>query len=139
MLVLAGYPDEMKRMFEMNPGLKSRIPDSNIYLFDDFTESELIEIAEKYLSRHQYNLSDEAQIALSERLRKDYTNRQKNFGNARHVINMIQTEIIPSMAVRVTNYTAIDENSLTEIKAEDIPSHVGSQPVRSRPRVGFIQ
>ena len=52
---------------------------------------------------------------------------------------MIQTEIIPSMAVRVTNYTAIDENSLTEIKAEDIPSHVGSQPVRSRPRVGFIQ
>lgn len=139
MLVLAGYPDEMKRMFEMNPGLKSRIPDSNIYLFDDFTESELIEIAEKYLSRHQYTLSDKAQIALSDRLRKDYTNRQKNFGNARHVINMIQTEIIPSMAVRVTNYTAIDENSLTEIKAEDIPSPVGSRPAPSRPRVGFIQ
>ena len=111
MLVLAGYPDEMRKMFEMNPGFKSRIPESNIYLFEDFTESELIEIAEKYLSGHRYNLSDEARIALGDRLRKDYTARTKNFGNARHVINMIQTEIIPSMAVRVTKALKSDENS----------------------------
>ncbi|MDE6265417.1 MAG: AAA family ATPase, partial [Paramuribaculum sp.] len=32
MLILAGYPKETKRMFDMNPGLKSRIPDSNIYM-----------------------------------------------------------------------------------------------------------
>lgn len=32
MLVLAGYLDDMKRMFDMNPGFKSRIPESNIYL-----------------------------------------------------------------------------------------------------------
>lgn len=138
MLVLAGYPDEMRKMFEMNPGFKSRIPESNIYLFEDFTESELIEIAEKYLSGHRYNLSDEARIALGDRLRKDYTARSKNFGNARHVINMIQTEIIPSMAVRVTNALKSDENSLSEIKPADIPLFIEPQSNISRPRVGFV-
>lgn len=62
MLVLAGYSDQMKRMFDMNPGFKSRIPDSNIYVFDDFTESELMEIAEKYLERNNYTLSDETAL-----------------------------------------------------------------------------
>lgn len=122
MLVLAGYPEEMKRMFEMNPGFKSRIPDSNIYLFDDFTEDELMEIAENYLSRYQFTLSPEAHAALSLRIRSDYSQRERNFGNARHVINMIQTEIIPAMAVRVVAMETATRNSLSEILAEDIPT-----------------
>lgn len=138
MLVLAGYPDEMRRMFDMNPGFKSRIPDSNIYRFDDFTENELVEIAEKYLTRHQYSLSDDARTALCERLRCDYSSREKNFGNARHVINMIQTEIIPSMAMRVTGDTVLGENALTEIKSVDIPCHTTPQKGAARTRVGFI-
>lgn len=138
MLVLAGYPDEMRRMFDMNPGFKSRIPDSNIYQFDDFTENELVEIAEKYLSRHQYSLSDDARTALCERLRCDYSSREKNFGNARHVINLIQTEIIPSMAMRVTGDAILDENALTEIKPVDIPRHPAPQSGAARNRVGFI-
>ena len=94
--------------------------------------------AEKYLSGHRYNLSDEARIALGDRLRKDYTTRTKNFVNARHVSNMIQTEIIPSMAVRVTNALKSDENALSEIKPADIPLFIEPQPNISRPRVGFV-
>lgn len=135
MLILAGYPDEMKRMFEMNPGFKSRIPDSNIYVFDDFTESELMEIAEKYLEGCQYSLSHEAHEALAQRLRTDYSQRGKNFGNARHVVNVIQTEILPAMAVRVTTQGLADEQSLTEIQASDIP--LPSYSAAPRPRVGF--
>lgn len=138
MLVLAGYPDEMRRMFEMNPGFKSRIPESNIYLFDDFTDSELFEIADRYLSRNQYHMTDEARSALTDRLRKDYANRKKNFGNARHVINMIQTEIIPSMAVRVTSARVFDEKALTEIIAADIPRISESPADAPRSRVGFL-
>ncbi len=136
MLVLAGYPDQMKRMFEMNPGFKSRIPDSNIYVFDDFTETELMEIAENYLSRNDYTLSDDARQALTVRLNADYANRDKSFGNARHVINMIQTEILPSMAVRVVDEGLDDETSLTEIRVTDIPAPV-AKSAPFRPRIGF--
>ena len=137
MLILAGYPDMMKRMFEMNPGFKSRIPDSNIYVFDDFTEAELMEIAENYLTRNNYTLSVDARQAFTQRLNADYINRDKNFGNARHVINMIQTEILPSMAVRVINEGLEDEISLTEIRVTDIPAPV-EKPMLSRSRIGFV-
>ncbi len=139
MLVLAGYSEQMKRMFDMNPGFKSRIPDSNIYVFDDFTESELMEIAEKYLERNNYVLSDDARLALSRRLSADYVRRDKTFGNARHVINMIQTEILPSMAVRVITAGLSDETALTEIQAADIPAPVPSLSLATtRPRIGFV-
>ena len=121
MLVLAGYPDEMWRMFDMNPGFKSRIPDSNIYVFDDFTEAELMEIAENYFSRNNYTLTPEAHTALAARLNADYERRDKNFGNARHVMNLILTEILPSMAGRVMNAGLEDALSLSEIHASDIP------------------
>ena len=139
MLVLAGYSDQMKRMFDMNPGFKSRIPDSNIYVFDDFTELELMEIAEKYLKRNNYTLSADARHALSARLNADYARRDKTFGNARHVINMIQTEILTSMAVRVITAGLDDDASLTEIQASDIPSPTPIASLAStRPRIGFV-
>lgn len=139
MLVLAGYSDQMKRMFDMNPGFKSRIPDSNIYVFDDFTESELMEIAVKYLARNNYTLSDDARPALTARLNTDYARRDKTFGNARHVINMIQTEILPAMAVRVISAGLDDDASLTEIQGADIPSPLPSLSLTSsRPRIGFV-
>lgn len=136
MLILAGYSDEMKRMFEMNPGLRSRIPDSNIYVFDDFTESELMEIAENYLGRNNYVLSSDAHEALSKRLASDYSRRDKNFGNARHVINLIQTEILPRMAVRVVSESDINAEKLSMIQSCDIPAPVGMVQVK-RPHIGF--
>ncbi len=136
MLILAGYPKETRRMFDMNPGLKSRIPESNIYIFEDFNEKELIEIAEKYLERNSYCLTPDAHAALADRLKSDYSHRDKNFGNARHVINMIQTEIIPAMAMRVTNGCDLNENSLTEILPADIPNTYAQISASNR-RIGF--
>lgn len=136
MLVLAGYPKEMKRMFEMNPGFKSRIPESNIYVFEDFTEQELMEIAEKYLARYCYTLTPAARTALADRLKYDYRNRDSTFGNARHVINMIQTEVLPAMAVRVTTEGSVSESSLTEIQQTDIVCRAERERIL-RPRVGF--
>lgn len=136
MLILAGYPEEMRRMFGMNPGLRSRIPESNIYTFDDFTEPELMEIAERYLGRNRYTLSPEARGALSLRLAADYAQRDRTFGNARHVVNMIQTEILPAMAVRVVEEGPADERALCEIQAADIPQPSAGAAL-PRPRIGF--
>lgn len=138
MLILAGYPDEMMKMFEMNPGLKSRIPNTNIYIFDDFNEAELMEIAERYIERNQFSLSEEARITLSQRLSDDYLHRDKSFGNARHVINMIQTEIIPSMAMRVMTDDNCTPESLMLIQPTDItPTLKTIVKQKPRQRIGY--
>lgn len=137
MLILAGYSEPMKQMFEMNPGFKSRIPESNIYTFEDFTEGELMEIAERYIDSNRYALTPDAHDALSARLSEDYRRRDETFGNARHVINMIKTDILPSMAVRVIESGNSDIRSLTEIQPSDIPGRTPNISKSSRPRIGF--
>lgn len=136
MLILAGYPDEMMQLYNINPGLASRIPQSNIYTFDDFTENELMEIAQNYLSRNQYILSDEAREALFNRLKADYLSRDKSFGNARHVINLIQLEILPRIATRISNTHNPSIDDLLTILASDIPTpNNGNKPTHRR--IGF--
>ena len=137
MLILAGYPDEMNRMFEINPGFRSRIPESNIYLFEDFSDTELLEIAENYLYRNRYCLSDDARTALADRLKADYALKKKNFGNTRHVINLIETDILPAMAVRVTSADITDTDILTSILPCDIPQPQLPSDNQNRPRIGF--
>lgn len=136
MPILAGYPDEMRRLFDMNPGLRSRIPEANIYTFADFSEPELMEIADRWFRRNRYRLTDGAREALSARLSVDYAARSKTFGNARHVVNLIQTAILPTMASRVMNEDSPTETSLTDILAADIPAPQATLPATHR-RIGF--
>lgn len=136
MVILAGYPAPMEKMLDMNPGFKSRIPDTNIYRFEDFTENELLEIARNYLTRQQYCLTPEADEVLEGRLKSDYDHRDRNFGNARHVMNLIQTEILPAMARRVVGQQGADSLNLTDILACDIQP-VSSRVVAPRPRLGY--
>ncbi len=131
MLILAGYTGPMLRMFEMNPGLKSRIPRSNIYTFEDFTRAELMEIAENYLTRNRFELTGDARVALETRLLCDYLVRDQTFGNARHVLNLIQTEILPAMAVRIISQNETSPQALTQITADDIPAPKHPLPLLS--------
>lgn len=137
MLILAGYSDEMRRMFDMNPGLASRIPDSNIYVFEDLDEGQLMQVAERYLSEYDYTLSPDAHDMLIRRIASDYAARTRSFGNARYVHNLIQTAILPAMATRVVDNGLYDKEALTTILPADIPA---PQPVipRGRRPMGFV-
>lgn len=137
MLILAGYPDEMLRMFDMNPGLSSRIPEANIYVFDDLDEGQLMQVAERYFDTYEYTLSSEAHIALAQRIAVDYACRDRSFGNARYVRNLIQTGILPAMATRVVDTGTYDRQALTTIQATDIPAPMRFFSRGRRP-VGFV-
>lgn len=60
MLLLAGYPAPMKGLLSCNPGLDSRIPETNRYYFDDYSVDELMQIADLYCKRKCYQLTTEA-------------------------------------------------------------------------------
>lgn len=137
MLILAGYPEPMLKMLECNPGFKSRMPASNIYRFEDFTSDQLIEIAHRYLRRSQYALTPEADEALIGRLMADYAHRDRVFGNARHVMNLIQSEILPAMAKRVLGSDMTDESVLTDITAADIPPYAPHISQTMAQRIGY--
>lgn len=121
MLILAGYTQPVLNMLDMNPGLASRFPRSNHYVFNDFTPEELIEIATRYFHDNDFSLTDEAKAKMEMLLRSDYENRKSDFGNARHVLNLIQTSILPAMANRVALSASPTREQLSLVCPADIP------------------
>lgn len=136
MLILAGYTEPTQQLLTQNPGLASRIPRSNIYRFEDYSPAQLSEIAERYLVRNSYAMTADAQQAIRALMAIDYSNRGKDFGNARHVMNVIQTGIIPSMARRLSSVDAPTVEQLTTVVATDVPQPM-KQNLNKRRQVGF--
>ena len=84
-VILAGYKEPMDRFYESNPGLSSRI--ANHIDFPDYTVEELLTIAKMMLEEQQYQLTPQAEIALT-----DYIARRKQkplFANARSIKNAL--------------------------------------------------
>ena len=82
-VIAAGYPDEMEEFLTANPGLKSRF--TNIFLFEDYTPDELLEIFKRLLKKEEYEITDDALEFLKKKFTELYRSRDKNFGNAREV------------------------------------------------------
>lgn len=90
-LVLAGYPNEMKAFLRANPGLSSRFPTQ--LTFDDYTEEELLAIAERFCDTRQYRLSPKAKVRLTQLVMSQRYGRESVFGNARAVRNLVEKAI----------------------------------------------
>ncbi len=136
MLIMAGYTEPMMKMFGMNPGLASRIPPTNIYTFDDYSPEELHEIAVRYFDVNRYRLSSGAAEALKQLIDIDFSRRESNFGNARYVMNIIHTGIIPAMARRISSVESPSAEMLSAIETVDIP-RPAKTVVDTRRRIGF--
>ena len=136
MLILAGYTEPTLKLLELNPGLRSRIPATNIYIFNDFSEEELLQVAEQRLDKFHFSLSDSARDALVMRIKSDYQHRDAEFGNARHIVNLIDQEILPTMAARMAELNAIDRTVLSTILPTDIPMPIAPKQAQP-PRLGF--
>ncbi|MDI6871630.1 MAG: AAA family ATPase [Bacillota bacterium] len=88
-LILAGYPAEMERFIDANPGLASRLP---IHLrFPDYSTRDLMAIAEQMIARRQYTLASGARDALyGILLRLQNQGGEPARGNARTVRNLVE-------------------------------------------------
>ncbi|WP_053364951.1 AAA family ATPase [Bacillus sp. FJAT-27245] len=100
-VVLAGYPEEMRIFLNANPGLRSRFPQSNHIFLRDYTNKELVTIAEKIAEDNDYLLTKQAKNALEERLERERVD--ETFGNARTVHNLVLEAIFRKGAAKDDN------------------------------------
>lgn len=120
-VILAGYTNEMKKMLESNPGMKSRFP--YIFHFDDYSPEQLMQIGKMVLGNESYHLTAEAEKKLAKYVINEYDHKDEHFGNGRFITRLITTHIIPSLSRRLLS-KPMDEISLDEMKtieACDIP------------------
>ena len=116
-VIVAGYPNEMKRFIESNPGLKSRF--TRYINFPDYNEQELIDIFGLYLKKNEYTLSDDARAYMEKRLEEILLKRDKFFGNARYMRNVFE-KAVQCQANRLSRQVNVTAEQLTEINLSDI-------------------
>jgi probable Rubsico expression protein CbbX len=84
-VILAGYADRMAKFFESNPGFRSRI--AHHIDFPDYSDDELLHIAEIMLDQQSYKFSPKARAAMGDYIRLRRT--QPHFSNARSIRNAL--------------------------------------------------
>ena len=120
-IILAGYTNEMKRMLESNPGMKSRFP--YIFNFEDYTPDQLMQIGKNVLEEEHYTLSAEAERKMAKYIVHEYENKDEHFGNGRFVTRLVKSHIIPAMSRRLLDKAEdnLTIEELTTVEACDIP------------------
>ena len=116
-VIAAGYTKEMQTFMEMNPGLTSRFV--NTFHFEDYNPEELFNIAEDMARASGYAFDADCKKALSQKLLKIYDQRDKNFGNARAVRNIL-LEIISNQEGRITNLLNPSNDDLRFLTETDV-------------------
>lgn len=119
-VIVAGYPKEMKFFLDSNPGLKSRFKIH--YHFADYLPQDLSEIALYACREKEVILSAEAKKLIDEMIVEAYRNRDRTFGNARFVNDLIEKAKV-SLGLRIMRSSTIKDPSrddLSIVLPEDI-------------------
>ena len=118
-LFAAGYPDNMEAFLKANPGLRSRF--DKILKFEDYSGEELYNIAIQMLDDEKFVLDEEVQKHLQKYLKFLHEFRDKYFGNARTVRNVVN-EITKNQSLRLAAISPEErhEDMLNVLTYEDV-------------------
>ncbi|MEC7896808.1 MAG: CbbX protein [Cyanobacteriota bacterium] len=118
-VIFAGYKDRMMDFYRSNPGLSSRV--AHHIDFPDYSEVELMAIAQLLLKQQDYQFSDEAMLAF-----QGYISRRKTlpfFANARSIRNAIERlRLRHANRLFSTRTQLLDRDALSTIEASDVRS-----------------
>jgi probable Rubsico expression protein CbbX len=116
-VILAGYGDRMEKFFQSNPGFRSRI--AHHVDFPDYSETELLAIAELMLDKQNYHLSPEARDAFVRYITIRKT--QPLFSNARSIRNALDRIRLRQANRLVSNLDRVlTSREVTSIEAADV-------------------
>ena len=119
-VIVAGYPSEMQRFVESNPGVASRFPST--ISFADYSPDELWGIFRLYAEKAGFSLPDGVEVAFR-RLVPDP--RPEAFGNGRFVRNVFE-EAVSRQAMRITAMTDPVKEVVTQLRPEDLPDQTSA-------------
>lgn len=116
-VVMAGYADRMDKFFAANPGFRSRI--AHHIEFPDYTDGELLAIAEKMLREQNYLFDEDARKAMQEYI--DLRRNQSHFANARSIRNALdRARLRQANRLFTTSKGPLNAEQLSTIMEPDI-------------------
>jgi hypothetical protein len=120
-VIVAGYPDQMERFINANPGLASRF--TRTLTFDDYSSGELVDIVAHQAVVHQYTLGDATRAALIDFF--SGVERTEGFGNGRFARKVFQ-EMTERHARRISDRFLgtdgdVSADVLSALTPEDLP------------------
>jgi len=116
-VILAGYKEPMDKFYESNPGLSSRI--ANHIDFPDYTVEELLQIAKLMLEEQQYQLTPNAELALTKYIKK--RKEKPLFANARSVKNALdRARMRQANRIFDSRGQVLTKKELVNLEADDI-------------------
>ncbi|MEM9921106.1 MAG: AAA family ATPase [Bacteroidota bacterium] len=133
-VIVAGYPKEMKHFLDSNPGLKSRF---KLYFeFSDYLPQELSEIALYSCVEKGVELSDPSRLKINEIIVNAYRSRDRSFGNARFVFDIIEQAKI-NLGLRIMgseNPRASSREEISLIELRDVEK-IQIKPQKALPSI----
>ena len=136
-VILAGYPDEMKMLIDSNPGLQSRF---NRYItFADYSAIELLQIFDMFCSKYGMTTIKDAHNHIADFFALTWQSKNKNFGNGRFVRNFYES-LLQIQSNRVATLSVITEDDLLTFTVDDVMQTIELFPILKPPTsksVGF--
>ncbi len=97
-VIFAGYSREMQSFIAANPGLESRI--AYKIEFPDYTGEQLHQIFSNMAAKDGWIVSEDVDLVLREKFANLYSDRSRNFANARDVRNFYE-KMVRSLKTRI--------------------------------------
>lgn len=134
-VIVAGYPDNMHKFIEMNPGLKSRF--DKTFHFYDYSAAQLLIIAEALLKKEGLTMAPDAKEHLNKYFEALYEKRDKFFGNARTVRQTVG-EVVMKQNLRLASVPAAQRTpeALGSLTLDDV-KHLQHGEGKSQQGLGF--
>jgi len=127
-VIVAGYPGDMHRFIDSNPGLASRF--TRTLMFDDYSADQLAEIVNNQVAEHRYELGPGTEAAIVRYFAS--LRREAGFGNGRSARQLFQV-LTERHAQRTATLAEPTTEDLIVLLPDDVPVPIAAPEQQQTP------